>query len=156
MAELETLARNFKGDLLTPSDDGYEKAIARWALNASRRARVVAFVKDAEDVSFAIKYAIAQKLPIAIRGGGHSSSAVSSVEDGLVIDLSRYLNIAEVDPTQKFAKIGGGATWETVDNATIKHGLASVAGTVNDVTMKFNIPHASLFLTFTQDRSWRV
>ena len=50
-----------------------------------------------------------------------------------MIDLSRYLNGVKVDPDKKVAYVGGGALWETVDKTAIKHGLATVAGTVNHV-----------------------
>ncbi|TDL29767.1 FAD-binding domain-containing protein [Rickenella mellea] len=131
MADFASFKSSFKGDVVTPSDPDYAKAISRWAVNSQKPAKVVAFVKDAEDVSLAIKYASGAKLPIAIKGGGHSSAGASSSENGLVIDLSKYLNGVEVDPAKKIAKIGGGAVWETVDKAAIEHGLASVGGTVN-------------------------
>ena len=51
---LETLKAALKGDLLTPSEAEYEAALKRWARNAERRAKVVAFVKDAVDVSTAL------------------------------------------------------------------------------------------------------
>ncbi|KAI5117034.1 hypothetical protein M0805_002250 [Coniferiporia weirii] len=121
----------FKGDLVLPGDKDYEKAISRWASNAARRARIVAFVRDAEDVSLAVGFARSEGLPLAIRGGGHSSSGASSAEDGLVVDLSRYVNGVRVDPKEKLAYVGGGAIWETVDKAAIEHGLATVGGTVN-------------------------
>jgi FAD/FMN-containing dehydrogenase len=127
----ESFRAALKGDIVTPSDEGYEKAIARWAINAQRNAKIVAFVKDAQDVSLAIKYAKASQLPIAIRGGGHNPAGASSSENGLVIDLSRYLNGVEVDVEKKLSRIGGGALWETVDKTAIQHGLATVGGTVN-------------------------
>jgi len=99
-------------------------------LNAEAKAKIVAFVKTPEDVALAIAYAKENHLPIAIRGGGHSSSGASSTE-GLVIDLSRHLNTVKIDPENKLAYVGGGAIWEQVDKASIQHGLASVAGTVN-------------------------
>ncbi|TDL18747.1 FAD-binding domain-containing protein [Rickenella mellea] len=132
MTDFSAFQAAFQGDLITPLHPDYEKSIARWAANAVRRAKVVAFVKNAEDSALAIKYAVSSKLPVAIRGGGHNPSGASSSQDGLVIDLSRYLNGVEVDAERKVAKVGGGAIWETVDQLTIKHGLASVAGTVND------------------------
>jgi len=134
MSEFESFRKTFKGDIVTSSDAEYEKAIARWAINAQRRAKIVAFVKDAQDVSLAIKYAKANKLPIAIRGGGHSEAGASSSENGLVLDLSRYLNNVEVDVGKKLAYIGGGTLWETVDKAAIEQGLATVGGTVNHVS----------------------
>lgn len=133
MSALQALKSTFKGDLLTPDDDGYDQAIARWARNAARRAAIVAFVKDAEDVSAAILYAKQNNLPIAIKGGGHNPSGASSSEGGLVIDLSRHLNTARIDPEKKLGYVGGGAIWETVDKAAIQHGLATVGGTVNHV-----------------------
>jgi len=131
MPGLESFRQKFKGDIVTPSDADYNKAIARWAVNAERKARIVAFVKDAADVSSALEYAKTNKLPVAVRGGGHSASGASSTEGGLVIDLSRHLSGVRVDAEKKLAYVGGGAIWETVDKAAIAHGLATVGGTVN-------------------------
>ncbi|KAI0786336.1 FAD-binding domain-containing protein [Abortiporus biennis] len=131
MADFVEFQNKFKGDLITPEHPDYLQAIDRWAHNAARRAKIVAFVKDNEDVVLALKYAKAAGLRIAICGGGHSASGASSSEDGLVIDLSRYINGATIDAEKKLAFIGGGALWKTVDNEAIKYGLASVGGTVN-------------------------
>ena len=124
---------NFHGDIVTPSDPTYTSAIARWAGNTIRRAKVVAFPKDQDDVALAIAYAKSHNLSLAIRGGGHNPAGAASVEDGLVIDLSRHLNGVRVDPENKRAYVGGGALWDTVDKETIKRGLATVAGTVSHV-----------------------
>ncbi|KAI5124786.1 hypothetical protein M0805_005420 [Coniferiporia weirii] len=110
MSAFELFKSAFKGDLVLPSDTDYEKAVSRWANNAARRARIVAFVKDAEDASLAIKFARSEKLPIAVRGGGQCF---------------------RVDSAKKLGYVGGGALWETVDKAAIEHGLATVGGTVN-------------------------
>jgi FAD/FMN-containing dehydrogenase len=125
---------SFTGDWITPDHPNYAHAIARWAINAERRAKAVAFVKSAQDVATVLKYAKQSNYPIAIRGGGHSTGGASSVEDGVVIDLSRHLSGVRVDPAEKLAYVGGGAIWETVDKAAIVHGLATVAGTVNHVS----------------------
>ncbi|KAF8883989.1 FAD-binding domain-containing protein [Infundibulicybe gibba] len=122
---------SFRGDWITPEHPEYPKAIARWAINAERRAAAVAFVKDAQDVSRVLKHAQDHGIPISIRGGGHSAAGASSVEDGIVIDLSRHLAGVRVDVEKKLAYVGGGALWESVDKAGIEHGLATVAGTVN-------------------------
>ncbi|KAG5653117.1 hypothetical protein H0H81_002184 [Sphagnurus paluster] len=121
MTDFATFQTQFKGDMVTPNDADYLQAIARWAVNAERRAKIVAFVKDAEDVALAIKYARANGLPIAIRGGGHSAAGASSSENGLVIDLSRHINGARVDPDKKLVYVGGGGGYGWL---TDKHGLA--------------------------------
>ncbi|KAJ2917522.1 hypothetical protein MD484_g2892, partial [Candolleomyces efflorescens] len=131
MADLTSLRRSVKGELVTPDDPGYDAAIARWAKNAERKARVVVFVKDAEDVVQSITFAKENNLPIAVRGGGHNAGGSSSVEGGLVIDLSRHLNHVRVDPEHKLGYVGGGALWRDVDAEAIKYGLATVGGTVN-------------------------
>ena len=133
MSVLPEFKQSFKGDIVTPDDEGYTQAIARWSANAERNARIVAFVKDTDDVALALKYARTNNLHVAIRCGGHSPSGASSAEDGFVVDLSRYFDYAVVDPEKRTARVGGGSLWGTVENEAIKHGLASVAGTVNHV-----------------------
>jgi len=130
------LQHELKGEAITAEHPDYTKAISRWAANAERRAKVVAFVKDSEDVTTALNFAQANGLSIAVRGGGHHAGGASSIEDGLVIDLSRHLNKVKVDPLKKLAYVGGGALWGAVDKEAIKHGLATVAGTVNHVSLR--------------------
>jgi FAD/FMN-containing dehydrogenase len=135
MSDISTLKQSFKGDIVTPDDAEYKAAIARWAVNAERQARVVAFVKDTNDVALALKYARSNNLQVAVRCGGHSPGGSSSAQDGLVVDLSRYFNYAVVDPDKCTVRVGGGSIWETVERESIKHGLATVGGTVNHVRL---------------------
>lgn len=142
--------QTFQGDLTLPSDSEYLSAIQRWSSWAQREAGLVAYVKNESDVSFTIKFAVKEKLELAIKGGflsrldlicklmqtggGHNPSGASSTIGGVVIDLSRYMNSVVVDPDAKIAHVGGGAMWMEVDDECIKYGLASVAGTVADVS----------------------
>lgn len=133
MTTISDLTKRINGDIVTPEHPEYAKSISRWACNAEKKASVVVFVRDEADVSAAILYARENHLPIAIRGGAHNPTGASSVEGGLVIDLSRYLNGVRVDPVKRLGYVGGGALWEAVDKAAIEHGLATVGGTVNHV-----------------------
>jgi FAD/FMN-containing dehydrogenase len=138
-----SLLESFKGDIITPNSPSYKQSISRWAANASRPASYVFFVKDADDISIAIKFACSQSPPleIAIRGGGHSASGASSTDGGAVIDLSRYLDTCMVGELEgyesegKVAFVGGGAIWKTVDEECAKYGLATVGGTINHVRL---------------------
>lgn len=136
MSQLGDFFPAFEGDIVTEDSPDYEAAIARWAANAARNAKYVAFVKNEKDIAIALEYAKANGLPIAIRGGGHNPAGASSSEGGIVIDLSKYLNDVRINPELKRAYVGGGALWETVDTTAIKHGLASVGGTVNHVSYR--------------------
>jgi FAD/FMN-containing dehydrogenase len=136
MAEsTRSVPTSFKGDWITPDSPEYDAAIIRWARNARRRAAAVAFVRDPADVVVALAHARASKLPVAVRGGGHNVAGASSIEGGIVIDLSRHIAGVRVDAEKRIAYIGGGALWETVDKEGMRHGLATVGGTVNNVRL---------------------
>jgi FAD/FMN-containing dehydrogenase len=125
-------AKSFQGELVTTASPAYADCIKRWAANAERKARVIAFVKTPQDVALALRYAKETGMEVAVCGGGHSIAAASSCE-GLVIDLSRYFNGVTIDSTAMEATVGGGALWKSVDEEAIKHGLATVAGTINHI-----------------------
>jgi FAD/FMN-containing dehydrogenase len=131
---------DFKGDIVTPKDgEAYEEAISRWAKNAKRRAQLVVFPRSSGDVAASIRHATEKGIAIAVKGGGHNAAGASSVEGGMVIDLSRYLNEVRVDVDRGLGYVGGGAVWKSVDTEAIKYGLATVGGTVNHVRASNNI-----------------
>ena len=68
------------------------------------------------DVIAAVNFGRDNKLPIAIRGGGHNGPGLGSVNDGLVIDLSTMKGV-RVDPQQKTVRVGPGCTTGDVDHA---------------------------------------
>lgn len=126
------LISSLQGDILTVNDVGYSDALKRWSVSGERKAKFVVFVKSPQDVVATIKYATASQIPIAIRGGGHNAPGASSSENGVVIDLSRYLNTARVDADKQVAYVGGGATWKTVNEEAGKHQMATVGATISD------------------------
>lgn len=134
MSPFDQFRAAFKGDILTEEAPDYNQAIARWAANSERRAKYICFVKNTDDVALALKFAIANGLKIAIRGGGNDPGGSSSEEGGLIIDMSRYFNEVRIDPQAKLAYVGGGARGRDVDHAAYEHGLAAVCGTVNRVS----------------------
>lgn len=146
MSDIDSFRNCFKGDLVTPSDPDYKVSIARWASNSERDAKIVAFVKDVDDIAIALAYIKSNRLPFAVRGGGHSASGASSSE-GVVIDLSRHVTGVRIDVENQLAYVGGGALWGSVDRAAIEYGLAAVAGTVNHVRL-FTLLH--IYYSFSQ------
>lgn len=87
-------------------------------------------VASKDDVSATLKVIREHKIPFTVRGGGHSTSGAASIEDGLVIDLSKMRKVT-VDPEAKTITAEGGALWEDVDVEGAKYELATVGGTVN-------------------------
>lgn len=133
----DSLANSIEGDIVTPDHPDYSASLTRWAKNAERKAQTVVFVKSAEDVAVAISFARAKSVPVAVRGGGANPFGESSVEGGIVIDLSRHLNNVRIDAENQLAYVGGGALWKDVDAEAIKHGLAAVGAAVNHVSLYF-------------------
>ncbi|EAU84241.1 FAD binding domain-containing protein [Coprinopsis cinerea okayama7 len=131
LPDFDAFVKKISGDVITPDHHSYPAAIARWARNAERPAKVVVFVKSTDDVAHSIAYAKANKLLFAIRGGGHNASGASSAKDGLVVDMSRYYKTVRVDAEQKLAYVGAGCVWHDVDVEAIKYGLATVGGTIS-------------------------
>jgi|tagenome__1003787_1003787.scaffolds.fasta_scaffold20943729_1 FAD/FMN-containing dehydrogenase len=128
--EVRELRDHLKGPVLVPGDASYDEA--RVLFNAMIDARPAAIARCAgpEDVHAAIDFARETGTPTAVRSGGHSVAGMSSVDDGLVIDV-RELKDAFVDPEASTIRCGAGLTWAEFDAATQLHGLATTGGRVS-------------------------
>jgi FAD/FMN-containing dehydrogenase len=129
-AALRGLRSDLNGRVLVPGEDGYEPA--REVFNAMIEARpvVIAQCADVADVRAAIAFGRETGVPTAVRSGGHSVAGMSTVDDGLVIDLRRMKEM-HVAPDARTARCGPGLTWGEFDRATQAHGLATTGGRVS-------------------------
>ncbi|KAG9032487.1 hypothetical protein FRB95_001394 [Tulasnella sp. JGI-2019a] len=121
----------FKGVVATPVD-GAKYDIKRWAEQTVKRAAYVVYPNDAQDISIAVAFAQAEKLPLAVAGGRHNTDGTSSSEGGLVIDM-RHMNAIKVDKEKMIVYLQGGCTSHQVDVETIKHGVATTVGVCGSV-----------------------
>ena len=120
----------FRGRVITPSDADYDDARSLWNADFDRHPALIARCTSSRDVAIALAAARDRGWEVAVRGGGHSYTGASGVDDGLVIDLTE-MRAVEVDPIARRATVGGGATWAVFDAATQEHGLASTGGLVS-------------------------
>ena len=120
----------FTGTVIGPDEAGYDAARAIWNAMHDRRPALIARPQSVPDVVAAVRYARAEGLLIAVRGGGHSMPGHSVCDDGIVIDL-RALSRVHVDPQARRATVGGGTLLGEVDRATQEHGLVLPAGVVS-------------------------
>jgi FAD/FMN-containing dehydrogenase len=129
-ATVAELAAELRGDVIRPSDEGYDAARALWNAAHDRRPELIVRCAGVADVIASLRFARSQSLEVAVRGGGHSIAGFSGVDGGLVIDLSPMRGI-RVDPQAKRAYVQGGSVWRDVDIETQVHGLATTGGLVS-------------------------
>jgi len=127
---VDTLRAALTGQLVTPESSDYDDARRVWNADADGHPAVIVRCESDADVVAAIGFAREAGLEIAVRGGGHSLAGLSTVDDGLVIDLSR-MNSVQVDPAARRIKVGSGALLSDMDAAAQEHGLAAPAGMIS-------------------------
>jgi len=120
----------FTGALLEPADPDYDGARSLWDAMIDKRPAVIARCRSTTDVVTALAYARKEGLEVAVRGGGHSVSGLSSTDRGMMIDL-RPMNGVVVDPDARRARVQGGALLRDLDRETHEHGLATTGGMVH-------------------------
>ena len=127
---IESLRDVVRGQVVEPSDPGYDEARSIYNAMHDRRPRAVVRCADEADVIAALAVARANELALAVRGGGHSVAGFGTCDDGLVIDLSP-MRWVRVDPDKRTARAGGGALWGDLDHATQPYGLATTGGIIS-------------------------
>lgn len=133
MPSAETIGKlkdSLRGPLVQPKDAEYEEARQLYNGMIDKRPLGIARCVDATDVIAAVNFARENKLPIAIRCGGHNGPGLGSVDDGIVIDLSLMKGV-RVDPAARTARVNAGCTQGDVDHATHAFGLAVPAGIIS-------------------------
>lgn len=128
--KLADFKSRLRGELIQPTDAGYEAARAIYNAMIDKRPGLIVRCADVADVMYAVNFAREHDLLVAVRGGGHNGPGLSTCDDGLVIDLSNMKGI-HVDPAQRTVRVEGGCTWGEVDHATHPFGLATPSGFIS-------------------------
>lgn len=123
----ERLRAGLAGELFRPGDPGYDDVrLGFFTLYDHRLPDGVAVCANEDDVRRCVDFAARHRVPIAARSGGHSYPGYSTVDKGLVVDLSR-LNTIEILPGGR-AAIGAGALLGRVYETLAAAGRALPAG----------------------------
>jgi FAD/FMN-containing dehydrogenase len=128
---LETLRRDFGGDIVEPGEAEYESA-SRTVLASGSPAHVLR-PESAGDVQAGVRFAASAGLSLSVRGGGHSYAGFGTNDGGVVIDLSRLADAEITDKERHLVRVGGGATWGQVAVTLASHGLAISSGDTKSV-----------------------
>src|SRR6202047_905863 len=127
---IERFQTAFRGEVIQPTDFGYERARKIWNASIDKHPGIIARCSGVADVVAAVNFARENELLVAVRGGGHNVSGKALCDDGIVIDLSGMKGI-HVDAKNHSARVQGGATLRDVDRETHVFGLAVPAGIVS-------------------------
>ena len=92
--------------LLTRSDKDYAAFNKSFNARVKKMPKYIALCKTEKGVNLAVNYARQQKMPVAVKSGGHSFEGFSGNDGGLVINVSQMKKI----------------TWEANDVVTIEPG----------------------------------
>jgi FAD/FMN-containing dehydrogenase len=129
-ATVAEFAVGLRGTAVRPGDEGYDLERTIWNGAHDRRPALIVRCAGVADVIRTVDLARTEGLPLAVRGGGHSIPGFSTVDGGIVLDLSQMRGI-QVDPARRTAAAQAGCTWKDLDAETQQFGLATTGGLVS-------------------------
>ena len=119
----------FTGELLGPTDHGYDERRRVHNGLIDKRPAVIAVCRGVADVVEAVRLAHTLGLEVSVRGGGHNVAGRAAIDRGLMIDLSPMKGI-HVDAAARTVRAQGGVLWRELNRETQLHGLATTGGVV--------------------------
>lgn len=129
-ASLVDLRGRFDGEIVLPSEPGYESGRRPWNAMVDKRPAVILRPRGTADVVTGIRFARANDLEIAVRCGGHAASGLSATEGGLLLDLA-LMRAVRIDRHARRAWVQGGCLLRDLDREAQLRGLATTGGVVS-------------------------
>ena len=129
---MTTAATKLTGEVVRAGDLGYEAARIGWNRLYSRYPEAIVFCRDTHDVVNAVEWARTEGIALRARSGRHSLDGWSSVDGGLVIDVSRMKSVT-IDETARTATVGTGLTQKETVPALGQRGFVIPTGSEGGV-----------------------
>jgi FAD/FMN-containing dehydrogenase len=129
-ATIAEFAAGLRGTVVRPGDADYDQERSIWNGAHDRRPTLIARCAGVADVIRTVDFARSEGLPLSVRGGGHSIPGFSTIDDGIVLDLSLMKGV-QVNPARRRVAAQAGCTWRDVDAETQQFGLAVTGGLVS-------------------------
>lgn len=120
------------GEVVRQADSNYDSARMGYNHLFRHRPEAIVFCTETQDVVNALSWARQNDVPVRVRSGGHCLEGWSSVDDGLVIDVSR-LKSAHIDAGANIATVGAGLKQLEAVTALGEAGCAAPTGTEGTV-----------------------
>ncbi len=122
-----TTATRLTGEVVWAGDPGFEAARLGWNRLHQRYPEAIVFCRDTADVVNAIEWAREEGIAFRARSGRHNLEGWSSIDGGLIIDVSRLKSV-QVDETARTATVGTGLTQAEVVAALGRRGYVVPTG----------------------------
>jgi FAD/FMN-containing dehydrogenase len=130
--DIERIRASVRGAVVAPGDEGYDDQRTIVYGGVDPHPGAIVRVADAADVAAVIGIARETGAELAVRSGGHSNAAHSTVNGGIVVDV-RELREIDVDVDGRTAWLGAGLTAGEITSALAEHGLAIGFGDTGSV-----------------------
>src|SRR5512133_1945674 len=127
---ISRLRTQVRGRLVTPDDPAYDQARTIFYGGFDGRPQVIVQSADAADVARVVVLARDTGLKLAVRSGGHSPAGHSTIDGGIVLDLSA---MRALDTGTRTAGAQSGLTASEYTTAAAAHGLATGFGDTGSV-----------------------
>jgi hypothetical protein len=126
------LGPRFRGRVITPEGDDYDRARRIHNAAVDRRPTLIACPTDTADVALVVAHAQDRGLPLVVRAGGHSMAGHSTGDGVLLLDLSAMRGV-EIDAVGRTAWADAGVLAGEYTSATHAHGLVTPFGDTGSV-----------------------
>ena len=122
-----------RGHVFAPHDSGFDATAHVFNTRFDHVLPLaVARPVDGMDVRDAVRFTVAQGVPVRARSGGHSYAGYSTLAGGIVLDLRR-LNAVRFDKPSGLVAVGAGAQLIDVYAGLAPHGVAVPGGSCPSV-----------------------
>lgn len=120
--------------IVLPSDAGYtDLREENWSQTTWRNPSCIALPTLAAEVASVVSFLADNRIPFAVRSGGHSPNPLdANIDAGVLIALDNFASVS-YDAVTELASVGPGARWEAVYTELDKYNRTMVGGRVMDV-----------------------
>ena len=129
-AAIEELKKQVRGEVLQPSDSGYDEARSIYNAMIRRRPAAIVLCSGTADAAAGVQFAREHDLPLSIRGGGHNVAGNAVCDGGVMLHMGKLKGV-RVDVKNRTAAAQPGVTLGDYDRATNSHDLVTPMGVVS-------------------------
>ena len=132
--DVRRLRARFRGALVLPGEDAWERATEAFNLAVVQAPALVALPADEDDVIAVVNFAREQGLRLAPQRTGHNAEPLGAMDDVILVKTD-VLRGVEIDPVRRTARVRSGSKWGDVVPQASELGLAALHGSTPDVSV---------------------